>query len=109
MCTMAKTFREALLDHLARTHTPLAEVARGAGVSYEQLKKVSQRTQARTNVEDAMAVAAYFGMTVNEFLDDELAQGRLDAADLWLRLTPQERDILRAAARGRAGPHPEAD
>jgi transcriptional regulator with XRE-family HTH domain len=109
MCTMPKTFRQALLDHASRHSVSLAEVARGTGVSYEQLKKISQRDQARTNVHDALAVAAFFGLTVNEFLEDHLAQDRLAVADLWFRLTPEERDILQAAARGRAAQDPAVE
>ena len=40
---MAKVFRDALIEALDRTGTPLKEVAERAGVSYEQLKKVRYR------------------------------------------------------------------
>jgi hypothetical protein len=99
---MVKTFRQALLDALERTKVPLSAVAQKTQVSYEQLKKVGQRENASTNVDDARKVAAYFGLTLDEFLEDSLAEDRLRAANLWFELTEAEQEILRAAARGRA-------
>ena len=87
---------------IKRHGRPVSAVAAGAGVSYEQLKKVMQREGASTNVDDARRVAAYFGLTLDEFFDDNLAEDRLQAAMLWLELTEPEREIVRDAARGRA-------
>lgn len=98
---MPVTFRDALLSAIAATGTSIADVARGAGVSYEQLKKVGQRAAASTNIDDAVKVANFFGFTIDEFLKDDLASDRLAGARLWFQLTPAEREILRAAARGR--------
>lgn len=98
---MAKTFRQALIDALERTGTPLKQVAEGAGVSYEQFKKLVQREDAATNVDDAVKVANFFGMTVDEFIEDRTAEARDAAADLWRQLSEAERDLLLAAARGR--------
>ena len=84
------------------TGTSLAAVARGAGVSVEQLKKVKQRDTASTNIDDAVRVANYFGFTIDEFLRDDLASDRISAVRLWFQLSEAEREILRAAARGRA-------
>ena len=99
---MPRTFRQALLATVSETGTSIAEVARGAGVSYEQLKKVGQREAASTNVDDAVRVANYFGFTIDEFLQDNLASDRIAGARLWFRLTEAERNILLAAARGGA-------
>lgn len=106
---MPRTFREALLSAIAETGASIAEVARGAGVSYEQLKKVGQRETASTNIDDAVRVANFFGFTIDEFLQDDLASDRIAGARLWFELTEAEREILRAAARGRAAlPRAEA-
>lgn len=94
---MATTFRQALLDALQRTGVPLTKVAADAGVSYEQLKKVKQREGASTNVDDAKAVANYFGFTLDEFLGDGTAEDRAEIARLYSQLSPRERAILRAA------------
>lgn len=100
---MVKPFRESLLDHCKQSGWSLKAVADGAGVSYEQVKKIAQRPDAKTNVDDAIKVAAFFGKTLNEFVDDALAQDRADLAAIYSRLTPQERRILQAAARGLPG------
>ena len=98
---MTRTFRAALLAMLDRTGFDLKAVANGSGVSYEQLKKLKQRPDASTNVDDARAVANFFGLTIDEFLEDNLASDRIALARQWTELTEQERDLLRSAARGR--------
>lgn len=101
---MTKTFLDALLNALAQRGVSLKAVAEGAGVSYEQLKKVRQRPDASTNVDDALKVANHFGLTLDEFLGDELASDRAAAVSLYSQLTENERRILRAAARDRDAP-----
>lgn len=100
---MSKTFRNALLTRMSSPDAPSWKaVAEGAGVSYEQLKKVKQRDTASTNVDDAVKIAHFFGCTLDEFLGDRLASDRLEIANLYSQLTEEERDLLRDAALGRA-------
>ncbi|WP_157020394.1 hypothetical protein [Paracoccus sp. 228] len=76
-----------------------------AGVSTDQVTKFMQRAgkgeRASTNVDDAVKLANALGFTLDEMLKDQTAVLRSEAVDLWRALTPEERDILRAAARGR--------
>lgn len=95
---MAKTFRTALLEQMEATKTPLKEVAARAGVSYEQLKKVKQREDASTNVDDARKIANAFGLTLDEFLDDRTIEARIEVVELYSRLSPQARRILQVAS-----------
>lgn len=95
---MAKTFRTALLEQVEATGIPLKEIAARAGVSYEQLKKVKQREDASTNVDDARQVANALGLTLDEFLDDDTVEARIAVVEAYNRLSPQARRILRAAA-----------
>ena len=97
---MAKTFRSALLDALEETGLPLSKVAVGSGVSYDQLKKLRQRPQASTNVEDARAIANFFGVSLDKFLDDTTLSARVELVEFCNRLTDPEIEILKAAARG---------
>jgi transcriptional regulator with XRE-family HTH domain len=98
---MAKRFRDALLERVAPAGPlTLQEVARRAGVSYEQLKKVGQRENASTNVDDARKVANVFGLTLDEFLDDRTIEARIQVVELYSRLSPQERRLLQAASSG---------
>ncbi len=99
---MVMTFREALLKHTGTPGKPsLKAVSEKAGVSYEQMKKVRQGATQSTNVDDAIKLAAAMGMTLNEFVDDHLAEDRAIVVSLYNKLTEEERQILRDAARGR--------
>ncbi len=92
---MIRTFKEALEDAVARNKTSLAAVAEATGVSYEQLKKLRQRPNASTNVDDAKLIANHFGMSLDEFLGDDLVQDRAAVIETYNRLTPEERALLR--------------
>lgn len=97
------TFREALLARTGGPDQPsLRAVAEGAGVSYEQLKKVRQGKSGSTNADDAVRVAHFLGLTLDEFLNDRLAEDRAEIARLYSQLSEDERQLLRDAAHGRA-------
>lgn len=95
---MAKTFRTAFLEALELTGWSVPEVTRRSGVSTDQLNKLKQRENAKTNVDDAQLVANAFGYTLDEFLSDTLAQDRDETAALWRQLTERERQLIRNAA-----------
>ena len=105
--TMTMTFRSALLAALEHSNASLKQVADGTGVSYEQLKKISQRETASTNVDDAVRIAGFFGVSLDEFLGNSLVTIRSETVQLYLQLTPAEREILQAAARGLRAPRHE--
>ena len=100
---MLRKFREALIETLAGTGESVAQVARGAGVSEEQLKKVRQREGASTNVDDAVKVAHYFGMSLDEFLHDRTTEIRAEVLAQYAQLTPAERSLLQELALARRG------
>lgn len=64
---MQATFKDALDQALAVTGRSLRSVAIASGVSYEQLKNLKQGKSLRTNVDDAMKVAAAFGVSLEQF------------------------------------------
>ncbi|WP_370342928.1 S24 family peptidase [Pararhodobacter marinus] len=64
---MATTFRNALENALAVTGRSLRSIAIDAGVSYEQLKNLKQGKSQKTNVDDAMKIAAVFGVNLEQF------------------------------------------
>lgn len=97
---MERTFRDALIDHMAGQDLSLRQIAAQAEVSYQQLKKMMQRDGASTNVEDAVKVARVFGLSLDEFLGDHLSEERAELVRLWQKLSTEERALLRAAARG---------
>lgn len=94
-----KTFRDALLETLNITGVSLKSVAEGTGVSYEQLKKLKQTKSRSTNVEDARKIAAYFGKSLDAFIDGTLDQEDIEIASLLSKLDPASRTFLINAAR----------
>lgn len=88
------------MDALEQTNRSLRAVALDTGVSYEQLKKLSQNKSRSTNVDDAVKIANYFGMTLDEFIGDDTSARRSAILDLYSRLEPQEQEFLLAAAKG---------
>lgn len=95
-----KTFRAALMDAISDRDISLKSVAEGAGVSYEQLKKLGQNKSKSTNVDDAIKIARYFGQTLDQFLEDDQATNRVELMRLYNQLTDQERAILLRSAKG---------
>lgn len=100
---MTKTFRDAFIEALKLPGWTIKRVAKLSGVSEEQLKKLNQGKSQSTNVDDALKVAHVFGVTLDEFLQDDTARLRSEAATLWQGLSDAERSILLAAARGQRG------
>lgn len=97
---MTKTFRDALMQIVAERGVSLRSVAVGTAVSYEQLKKLAQNKSRSTNVDDAIRIANYFGMSLDEFIGDQTQAQRQEILDLYSKLDAQERELLLAAARG---------
>lgn len=110
---MSKRFADALSEALKVTGMSLMSACERADVSYDQFKKLMQRAAkggpSSTNVDDAVKLAHAFGVTFDEFIRDDTAALRSEAAELWRKLTPGERDILLAAERGRSAPSQAAD
>lgn len=98
---MVISFREAFIGALKDANWSIKKVAELSGVSEEQLKKLHQGRTQRTNVDDALKIAHVFGVTLDEFLQDDTVKLRIEAAHLWQQLTDAEREILLAAARGK--------
>jgi phage repressor protein C with HTH and peptisase S24 domain len=66
---MENSFRNALQNALTETGRSLRSVAIAANVSYDQLKSLIQGKAKTTNVDDAVKVAAVFGVQVEDFLN----------------------------------------
>ena len=102
---MPKRFYDALKEALDSSGWSIPRLCREAGVSSDQVTKFMQRAgkglPASTNVDDAVKLANALGLTLDEMLEDRTAAARSEAADLWRKLHPSEREILLAAARGR--------
>ena len=101
MPPMSGTFRDALLWHMERHQTKLADLASGAGVSIDTIKKVRSRDTASTKAEAASKLAGFYGKSVAEFLRCEDGESRSDrVAALIDQLTPAEADLVERQIRG---------
>ncbi|WP_255553494.1 helix-turn-helix transcriptional regulator [Maritimibacter sp. DP1N21-5] len=97
-----RSFRESFIRRLDETGATVAEVADTIGVSRHQLYKLTHRKVESTNADDAVKIAAYFGMSVEEFMSDERAS-LSDFALLFAKLTPEEQAMVVAQLRGLVG------
>lgn len=93
---MGKPFRSALLWHMERDGTSIAELAKGAGVSKDVIKKLRTGHSGSTDVEKAVAIAAFYGKSVEQFIrmEEPDEDGAMDV--LATLLTPRERLVLKA-------------
>jgi transcriptional regulator with XRE-family HTH domain len=91
---MSRTFREAFLEALSKSDLKVPDVARISGVSKDQLNKLKQRENAKTNVEDARKIAAAFGQTIEAFIDNPSLKEELEIAELLSQLEPGVRKAL---------------
>lgn len=97
---MERRFRPALMWHMEQDGTTIAALARGSGVSEDVIKKLRSGSSQSTDAEKAMAIAAYYGKTLEAFIrcgsqvEDDMF------AALVRRLSDQERGILRAQIEG---------
>ncbi|WP_372570385.1 hypothetical protein [Ruegeria jejuensis] len=105
---MTLTFHQALKKAVETRGTDgkkrsLKSIAEGSGVSYEQLKKVNQKPERSTNIDDAKKVAKFLGLTIDQFLDDEDIGDQAELVSIYNRLSPEERQFWKASGRGIAG------
>ncbi len=94
-------FRTALLWHMEKHHTTIAELARGAQVSADLIKKIRTRDKASTKAEPAERIAAFYGKAVAEFIRcEDLPDSENTLNALIDLLTGPEREMLVAQMRG---------
>ena len=104
-----KTFRDALLDVIETRGIALKSLADGAGVSYEQLKKLKQNKSRSTNVDDAARIAKYLGVPLSALLAGAVGQEDAELADLLAKLDPADRRFLLNAAKAQIAARDSAE
>ncbi len=97
---MASDFRTALLWHMDKHGTSIAELVTRTGVSRDVINKLKAREDASTTVENGMLIAAFYGKTVNQFvmLQDVTDWERVQ--NLFGLLLPEESQLLEAQIHG---------
>lgn len=96
---MAKNFQTAFLWHLENGPHSLAEIERGSGVTRSVLNKLKFRDGVSTTAENAIAIAHFYGKSLEEFIALEEPDRLRVFADLWDGLTDQERRVVEATMR----------
>lgn len=94
LCGMERPFRSALLWHMEQYGTTIAELSRGAGVSEDVIKKLRTGHSQSTDVEKAMAIAGFYGKTIERFILREESGEDDGMGALAAMLTERERTIL---------------
>lgn len=108
---MTLPFGEALIWHMETHGKTIAEVAAGAQVSADILKKLRTRPKSSTKADTAVRIAGYFGKTVEQFLNCVAVSQRDQIAAALELLDDHEARMLLAQIRGmiaereRSGPH----
>lgn len=98
--TMADDFRRALIWHMDKHRTSIADLVRATEVSRDVINKLRAREGSSTTVENAMLIAAFYGKTVNDFVALREVDSAERFAALLALLRPEERRLLEAQIRG---------
>ena len=97
---MAETFYDALLWHMDKHGTTVADLAHGAGVSEDAIKKIRTRPGGGTRAQTGARIAAFYGKTLEQFMACEDV-GEMETLISTLRLLePAERKLLLLQAKG---------
>lgn len=100
---MDPTFRDALMWHMTRNGTKVADLARGSGVTRDAINKVLRRPGASTSVENGLRIARYYRLPLEAFMRCEAADSGIER--LAGLLTSEERAVLLAQIEGLVARH----
>lgn len=97
---MQTLFRDALIWHMKRENTKIADLVTATGISRDVINKLLAREGSSTAVENAILVCAYYGKTLEEFLRMQDGEPSRRLAALAGLLLPDEEKLLEAQVRG---------
>ena len=87
------SFRDSFVRH--SEGVSIVDIANATGISKHQLYKLKQRETATTNVEDAIKIARYFGMSLDDFLNESSLKPDIEITSLAQKLPdPLLRELL---------------
>lgn len=87
-------FRKALLWHMDKKSIGASQLARGAGVSSDVIKKLRTRPGSSTSAETATRIARYFGKDMADFIALREDGANDDLHKLIDLLSDQDRQFL---------------
>ena len=93
-------FRDALVWHMDRTGTTIAELAASTGVTEGTIKKLRSRPEGSTIVVNAVLIANFFGLSVERFLKMEAPEAESRLKELSDLLLPEEERMIEAQVLG---------
>ena len=83
---MAKSFKDALADAIARTAHSVKTIAKGTGIDPDDLQRVLTGASGSSDLLDANRVAGFFSVTLAEFLEAPELKDPLEIAELYSQL-----------------------
>ncbi len=98
-----RRFRDALLEKLEGDGAPtMKAVAEGSGVPYSRIKIIKHRENSSTNVDDAVKIAHFFNQSLDDFLEGDGLEDRIELIQLYGQLSDDERSFLLKSAKALA-------
>jgi plasmid maintenance system antidote protein VapI len=97
---MANDFRSALKWHMAEHNTTIAQLVKATGISRDVINKLLTRENSSTVAENALLVSAYYGKTLEQFINCDDGATAEKLGQLAGLLTPDEARILEAQVLG---------
>ncbi len=97
---MAGEFRDALIWHMRKNDTKIADLVRVTGISRDVVNKLVARSTSSTTVEKALLIAAYYGKSIEHFMRCDEADAERPLLTLVNLLRPEEERLLEAQIRG---------
>jgi len=97
---MALAFQKALGWHMLRHETKIVDLVKNTGVSRDVINKLLGRKTASTSVENAILIAAFYGKTVNQFIDCRDVEPAGMAQNVFELLAPEDQQMLHAQILG---------
>lgn len=97
---MAHDFQNALKWHMEKHKTKIVDLVQATGVTRDVINKLKGRDGASTNAENAILIAAFYGKSLNQFIQCEDVSPEGQAQNVFELLTPEERQLLQAQMLG---------
>ena len=97
---MQTAFQAAFTEAFEREGTRIVEIVKGSGVSRSKINKLFTEENRNVAVEDAIAIASFYGKSVEQFLSGQASDRRDQLAALSELLTDEEADLLAAQIKG---------
>lgn len=97
---MKTAFRDAFIKHFNDSDARVVDVVNQTGVSRSKINKLLRKENDKVIVEDAIALASFFGKSVEQLLSGQTSSARDQISALAEILTDEEAGLLAAQIKG---------